>query len=103
VLLHELSHIGTDSIGETEEFWENFKYLIKVADWYDMYNPINYDQISYAFHTMNIDQNPYYIWQIADIDKNDGYTVGLAQQLQPNPPAPPAEHFSMKNISNNQN
>ena len=29
VALHELSHIATESIGHTGEFWNNFKFLIK--------------------------------------------------------------------------
>lgn len=80
-----MSHIGTDSIGETEEFWENFKYLIKVADTYDAYIPVNYDQINYAFHRMEIDSSPYYIQQIADITENKG--------ALPSTPAP-TEHFT---------
>jgi hypothetical protein len=84
--LHELSHIGTDSIGETEEFWENFKYLIKVADQYDAYIPVNYDQINYAFHQMEVDSNPYYIQQIADITEN--------KNAPPSVQMPVTEHFT---------
>lgn len=29
VALHELTHICTKSVGHTEEFWENFKWLLK--------------------------------------------------------------------------
>ena len=29
VALHELSHIATKSIGHTDEFWNNFKFIIK--------------------------------------------------------------------------
>jgi hypothetical protein len=29
VTLHEVSHIGTVSIGHTTEFWENFKFILK--------------------------------------------------------------------------
>jgi predicted metal-dependent hydrolase len=31
VALHELSHIGTKSIGHTEEFWTNFRWLLEEA------------------------------------------------------------------------
>jgi hypothetical protein len=61
-----------------------------------MYNPVNYDQISYAFHTMNIDQNPYYIQQIADIQENNGMTPGFAQQVQKDN----HEHFTVGGPAN---
>jgi hypothetical protein len=31
VALHELSHIATESIGHNKEFWENFKWILRVA------------------------------------------------------------------------
>lgn len=31
VALHELAHIMTESVGHTQEFWDNFKYLLKKA------------------------------------------------------------------------
>ena len=31
VALHELSHIMTKSIGHTEEFWSNFKFMLECA------------------------------------------------------------------------
>lgn len=31
VALHELAHVMTKSIGHTEEFWDNFKFLLKEA------------------------------------------------------------------------
>ena len=29
VALHELAHVMSSSIGHTEEFWDNFRYLLK--------------------------------------------------------------------------
>lgn len=29
VALHELAHVGTDSVGHTQEFWDNFRFLLK--------------------------------------------------------------------------
>ena len=29
VALHELAHVMTKSVGHTEEFWSNFRYLLK--------------------------------------------------------------------------
>jgi hypothetical protein len=31
VALHELAHIGTESVGHTREFWDNFKWVLKHA------------------------------------------------------------------------
>ena len=28
VALHELAHIGTEKVGHTDEYWQNFKFLI---------------------------------------------------------------------------
>lgn len=108
VLLHELSHIGTDSVGETQEFWENFKYMIQVADTYDAYMPINYEQINYAFHTMNIDSNPLFINEIKDIAQhmNNGDNIpgadiySISRKKNNSAAISPPEHF-MNNNNNN--
>jgi hypothetical protein len=31
VALHELGHIATESIGHNKEFWDNFKWILRVA------------------------------------------------------------------------
>ena len=31
VALHELGHIATESIGHNKEFWENFKWILRIA------------------------------------------------------------------------
>jgi predicted metal-dependent hydrolase len=57
VLLHELAHMMSKSIGHNDEFWENFKLLIRISMDYNLYekmgfskeNPIEYcgDYITY--------------------------------------------------------
>ncbi len=42
VALHELSHIATKSIGHTQEFWNNFKFIIANAKKIGIYTPENY-------------------------------------------------------------
>ena len=32
VALHELAHVMSESIGHTEEFWQNYKFLLEVAE-----------------------------------------------------------------------
>ena len=43
VALHELSyHVATKSIGHTDEFWSNFKFLLQNAKEIDIYKPVDY-------------------------------------------------------------
>ena len=60
VALHELSHICTESIGHTEEFWDNFKFLIKESKIVGVYNPVDYKNNPARYCGMNITDNPYY-------------------------------------------
>ena len=58
--LHELAHIMTLSIGHTEEFWTNFKFLIKEADIINIYKPIDYKETPVTYCGMDITDNPLY-------------------------------------------
>ena len=60
VALHELSHIATKSVGHTDEFWENFKFLITEAKEIGIYNPIDYKKKPSRYCGMNITDNPFY-------------------------------------------
>ena len=60
VALHELSHIATESIGHTTEFWTNFKFILKEAVKKNLYNPINYKENPTSYCSMKITDNPYY-------------------------------------------
>jgi hypothetical protein len=60
VALHELSHIATKSIGHTDEFWQNFKFIITEAKEIGVYNPIDYKNQPARYCGMNISDNPYY-------------------------------------------
>ena len=60
VALHELSHIATKSIGHTDEFWQNFKFLITEAKNINIYDPIDYKNEPARYCGMNITDNPYY-------------------------------------------
>lgn len=60
VVLHELSHIATKSIGHTDEFWENFKFMITEAKAIGVYNPVDYKKSPARYCGMNITDNPYY-------------------------------------------
>ena len=60
VALHELSHIATVSIGHTQEFWRNFKFIIGNAKKIGIYNPENYKKNPKVYCGMQINDNPYY-------------------------------------------
>lgn len=42
VALHELSHVGTESVGHEPEFWNNFKFILTEASKIGIYTPIDY-------------------------------------------------------------
>ena len=60
VAIHELSHLATKSVGHTDEFWSNFKFLITEAKAIDIYNPVDYKKEPARYCGMNITDNPYY-------------------------------------------
>ncbi len=60
VALHELSHVASKSIGHTDEFWNNFKFLIKEAETINIYTPENYKKNSKRYCGTNIVDNPYF-------------------------------------------
>ena len=60
VALHEISHIMTESIGHTDEFWTNFKFMLKEADMADVYRPVDYKNDPITYCGMDITDNPLY-------------------------------------------
>ena len=42
VALHELSHVATKSIGHTDEFWSNFKFILEEATKINIYKAEDY-------------------------------------------------------------
>ena len=60
VALHELAHVMSESIGHTEEFWQNYKFLLEVAESINVYNPIDYKKNPIRYCGMNISDNPYF-------------------------------------------
>jgi hypothetical protein len=60
VALHELSHIMTKSIGHTDEFWKNFKFMLECAKKSGAYNPVDYKQQPQKYCGMKITDNPYF-------------------------------------------
>mgnify|MGYP001440010838 CR=1 FL=1 len=44
VAIHELAHIATVSRGHTEEFWDNFRYLLKHAIKIGIYKEVDFEK-----------------------------------------------------------
>ena len=60
VALHELSHIATESIGHKDEFWDNFRFLIKEASDLKVYTPVDYKKDPKNYCGMKISDSPYF-------------------------------------------
>jgi len=60
VALHEMSHIGTKSVGHGDDFWNNFKFLIKEATECNVYVLEDYAKSPKEYCSMSIKDNPYY-------------------------------------------
>ena len=60
VAIHEMAHIMTVSIGHTEEFWQNFKFLLENAIDEKIYHPVDYKKNPQPYCGMDITDNPYY-------------------------------------------
>ena len=58
VALHELSHIASISIGHSDEFWNNFKFLLKRAEKIGVYIPTNYKKKPKKYCGITIHDNP---------------------------------------------
>ena len=60
VAIHELAHLMTESIGHKDEFWDNFKFLLKNAKESGIYEPIDYSKSPVQYCGTRIDENPFY-------------------------------------------
>ena len=58
VALHEMGHLITVSIGHEEDFWQNFKFLLKHANDIGLYNPVDYRKKAQPYCGMSLTDNP---------------------------------------------
>ena len=58
VALHEMAHIMTESVGHTDEFWSNFKFLLKKASKLGIYKPTDYNSNPQEYCGMKITDTP---------------------------------------------
>ena len=60
VSIHELAHIMTKSIGHTDEFWSNFKFLLNEAVKLNIYNKVDYRKNPKKYCGITINSSPLY-------------------------------------------
>jgi hypothetical protein len=58
VLLHEMAHLMTTSVGHTPEFWANFKRILHDAVHSGIYKPVNYAREPTPYCGMTITDSP---------------------------------------------
>ena len=58
VALHEFAHLMTKSIGHTDEFWENFRILLRIAILNKLYSCKNYHESGQDYCGMKITDTP---------------------------------------------
>ena len=58
VVLHEMSHLMTETIGHTPEFWSNFKRVLHDAVRLSIYKPVNYAHSPTPYCGMKITDSP---------------------------------------------
>ena len=58
VMLHEMAHLMTETIGHTPEFWLNFKRILHDAVKVGIYTPVNYSRQPTPYCGMTITDSP---------------------------------------------
>ena len=58
VVLHELAHIMTQSVGHTDEFWKNFKFILKNAVKLNIYKEIDYSKYPKKYCGIEVTDSP---------------------------------------------
>jgi hypothetical protein len=59
VAIHELSHVMSESVGHTKEFWSNMKFLLEQAEKISIYKPVDYSKHPVKYCGMIINSSPY--------------------------------------------
>ena len=59
VALHELSHLMTKTIGHGKDFWNNFRFILKVAIDYDIYKSVDFNNNPKPYCGMEITDTPF--------------------------------------------
>lgn len=59
VVIHELAHLMSGSVGHTDEFWDNMKFLLEEARKLGIYKVIDYKKENVEYCGMYIKSTPY--------------------------------------------
>jgi len=59
VVIHELAHVMTKSVGHGKDFWENMNYLLHEAEKIGIYDHHDYGKIPVDYCGMEINSTPY--------------------------------------------
>ena len=60
VIIHELAHVISNSIGHTSEWLNNFKFLLNSLSESNIYNPVDYSKKNVNYCGVIVTNNPYY-------------------------------------------
>ena len=60
VIIHELAHIASKSIGHNDEFYDNFKFLLNEATELGIYKPVNFGNHPEEYCGIDVTNNPYF-------------------------------------------
>lgn len=58
VTLHEFAHLISDSIGHTDEFWSNFKFLLRKSSEISIYQKVDYEKKNTPYCGISITNSP---------------------------------------------
>ena len=58
VIIHELAHIMSKTIGHNNEFYDNFKFLLKEASLANIYIPVDFEQNPVKYCGIDVTNNP---------------------------------------------
>lgn len=59
VVIHELAHVMTKTIGHDESFWKNMKFLLEEAEKIGLYEPVDYSVNNVNYCGMEVKSTPY--------------------------------------------
>jgi predicted metal-dependent hydrolase len=83
VALHEMSHVGTASIGHTPEFWNNFSWLLKQAEEIDIYKYTDFSAHPVEYCGVHITDSPTYKAGVEDGIRTESSTDSSTVNTEP--------------------
>jgi hypothetical protein len=66
VVIHEMTHLGTRTIGHGKEFWRNFKFLLQEANDMGIHIPTNYKNKPVRYCSLLVNYSPFFDSSLSD-------------------------------------